>query len=221
MRPNSECLQPKTWCKLYHGLGQFSQWCWEFRQNVEKSRQILIHNAKPSGKSLIVNSFIFQHGNNTNCTASSIKALTVWKTHSRKTTQWSTITHDWPPQSPDLNIIDSLWEHQNKRQATTKEELWMVFKTSGKLFLFLIFLFFYCFCPSVGEVCCRSVPYSGPLITIQPFSIQQTHMSSALCSLNFRGLHGSMFAVFIKLTKKKNLIEQDCQSVVNCYVNMC
>jgi len=35
-----------------------------------------------------------------------------------------------PPQSPHLNIIEAVWDHlnrkQNKRQPTTKEELWEV-----------------------------------------------------------------------------------------------
>jgi len=39
---------------------------------------------------------------------------------------------DWPPQSPDLNIIEAVWDHldreRNKRQPTSKEELWEVLK---------------------------------------------------------------------------------------------
>jgi len=35
-----------------------------------------------------------------------------------------------PPQSPDLNIIEAVWDHldrkRNKRQPTSKEELWDV-----------------------------------------------------------------------------------------------
>jgi len=38
-------------------------------------------------------------------------------------------THDGP-QSPDLNIIEAVWDHvdreRNKRQPTSKEELWNV-----------------------------------------------------------------------------------------------
>ena len=35
-----------------------------------------------------------------------------------------------PPQSPDLNIIEAVWDHldreRNKRQPASKEELWDV-----------------------------------------------------------------------------------------------
>jgi len=29
-----------------------------------------------------------------------------------------------PTQSPDLNIIEAVWDHQNQRQPTSKEENW-------------------------------------------------------------------------------------------------
>jgi len=41
-----------------------------------------------------------------------------------------------PPQSPDLNIIEAVWDHlgrkQNKKQPTSKEELWKVLKEAWR-----------------------------------------------------------------------------------------
>ena len=41
-----------------------------------------------------------------------------------------------PPQSPDLDIIEVVWDHfdseQNKRQPTSKEELWNVLQEARR-----------------------------------------------------------------------------------------
>ena len=41
-----------------------------------------------------------------------------------------------PPQSPDLNIIEAVWDHlyreRNKRQPTSKEELWDVLQEAWR-----------------------------------------------------------------------------------------
>ena len=94
--------------------------------NAENYRQVLIHNAINSGKHLI-GSFIFQHDNNPKHTANAVKSYLEWKTADKTLT-----VNDWPPQSPDLNIIDTVWDHldreRNKRQPKSKEELWEVLK---------------------------------------------------------------------------------------------
>jgi len=41
-----------------------------------------------------------------------------------------------PPQSPNLNIIEAVWDHpdreRNKRQQTSKEELWDVLQDAWR-----------------------------------------------------------------------------------------
>ena len=41
-----------------------------------------------------------------------------------------------PPQSPDLNVIEAVWDHldreRNKRQPTSKEEFWDVLQKAWR-----------------------------------------------------------------------------------------
>lgn len=61
------------------------------------------------------NGFIFQHDNDLRHTANTAKAKL-----DRKTDNGTLSVIDWPPQSMDLNITPTMWDHpdreQNKRQ---------------------------------------------------------------------------------------------------------
>ena len=50
----------------------------------------------------------------------------------RKTAGKTLTVMDWPPQSPDLTIIEAVWDHLdreiNKGEPQSKEELWEVLK---------------------------------------------------------------------------------------------
>lgn len=66
--------------------------------------------------------FIFQNDNYSNHTANAGKSYLERKTADKTLTEM-----DWPPQSPDLNIIEAVGDHldreRNKRQPKSKEEL--------------------------------------------------------------------------------------------------
>ncbi|MBN3274473.1 TCB2 transposase, partial [Polyodon spathula] len=132
-RYTNECLQ----ATVKHGGGSLQVWgCISANGvgdlvringllNAEKYRQILIHHAIPSGRHLIGPKFILQHDNDPKHTAKVIKNYLQ-----RKEEQGVLEVMVWPPQSPDLNIIKSVWDYIKRekqlRLPKSTEELWLV-----------------------------------------------------------------------------------------------
>ena len=94
--------------------------------NAEKYLQILVHHTIPSGKHLISNGFIFQSNNDLKHTALKVKSYLEQKEQSGDVQIMK-----WSPQSPDLNIIESLWDYLDQRKATKQP------KSNGHLCQFL------------------------------------------------------------------------------------
>ena len=90
--------------------------------NAEKYRQIPTHHAIPSKKRVIGNCFIFQYDNDPKHTARAVKSYLE-----RKPTDGTLIVMNWPPQSPDWNIIEAVWDHldrkRHRRQPKSATEL--------------------------------------------------------------------------------------------------
>lgn len=116
---NNECLQATAkhgggWvCFSANGFGDL------FRikgvLNAEKYRQILIHHAVPSGRRLTGPRFILQQDNEPKHRANVIRNYLQ-----RKDKQGVLEVMVRPPQSPDLNIIWSVW-NDKKRQKDLRQ----------------------------------------------------------------------------------------------------
>ena len=81
----------------------------------------------PSRKRLIGNNFMFQQDNHPKNTANTFKTYLE-----RKTLYGILAVLDWPLQSPDLNIVECVWDYldreKNKRKPKSAAELWQVLK---------------------------------------------------------------------------------------------
>lgn len=110
----------------FEGLGSCQKWT----MNTEMYRQIWIHHVIASRKHLIDNSFPFQHDKKR-------KRMDQCSKRSEKPKQKMQHYQSWI--GPDLNIIETVWEHLNKghskTQPTPQNELWMSFEKPGELFL--------------------------------------------------------------------------------------
>ena len=65
----------------------------------------------------------------------------------RKTADKTLTVMDWPPLSPDLNIIEAVWDHLDRKinKVQPKEELWEVLKEA--LYNIVMVLAYLRFCP--------------------------------------------------------------------------
>lgn len=127
------CLQPS----IKHGGGSIQVWGCITSEGVgdlikidekltaQKYKDILEEYAVPSGTRLIGNNFILQQDNDPKHTARLVKN---YLTQLEEDGVLRTMV--WPPQSPDMNIIEHVWVHLDQKRAERSpkniRELWTV-----------------------------------------------------------------------------------------------
>lgn len=132
-----ECVVPT----VKHGGGSIMVWgCFsgygtgdlvriEGTMKKEHYKRILQQNAVPSGLKLIGNGFIFQQDNDPKHSSKLCRRYLEYKE-----TEGVLKNMVWPPQSPDLNPIELLWEELDRkvrdRCPSSQEDMWKALQES-------------------------------------------------------------------------------------------
>lgn len=95
----------------------------------EEYLEILQNNAMPSGQRIIGRGFTFQEDNDPKHSSKLCRGFLMEK-QKRRMMNYMT----WPPQSPDLNPIELLWEEMDRRVRlkgpTSKSHMWEILQES-------------------------------------------------------------------------------------------
>ena len=133
------CSHYQTRGRQCHGLGMF---CWRkswrsvscswYPQPTWLSQHgILQRHAIPSGLRLVGRSFVFQQDNDPKHTSNLCKNYLM-----KKENDGHLKIMTWPPQSPDLNPIELVWDELDRRakakQPTSAVDLWKLLQESWK-----------------------------------------------------------------------------------------